>query len=106
MVRIMLVVGGATIATAVALAFARLWFESALAGSGAIVIVGVCMWLGLARTAGGESEDDEDDDDGGGLFRPPPPEPTRPVGGPSDDLWSEFDNARAGWERDRTPSAV
>jgi len=102
----LVVVGGATIATAVALAFARLWFESALAGCGAIVVVGVCMWLGLARTTVDESEDDEDDDDGGGLFRPPPPEPTRPVGGPSDDFWSEFDNVRAGWERDRTPSAV
>jgi hypothetical protein len=102
----LVVVGGATIATAVALAFARLWFESALAGTGAIVVVGVCMWLGLARMPADESEDDEDDDDGGGLFRPPPPEPTRPVGGPSDDSWSEFDKARAGWERDRTPSAV
>lgn len=102
----LVVVGGATIVTAVALAFAHLWFESALAGSGAIVVVGVCMWVGLARVPADDSEDDEDDDDGGGLFRPPPPEPTRPVGGPSDDYWSEFDHARAGWERDRTPSAV
>jgi hypothetical protein len=104
----LVVVGGATIATAIALAFAHLWFESALAGSGAIVVVGVCMWVGLSRMPGeGQPEDEEgDDDDGGGLFRRPAPEPTRPEGGPSDDFWSEFDDARAGWERERERTPV
>ena len=104
----LVVVGGATIATAVVLGFAGLWFESGIAGSAAIVVVGVCMWLGLARLPEPEPAEDEEgeDDDGGSLFRPPAPEPTRPEGGPSDEFWSDFDAARAGWEREREPSAV
>jgi hypothetical protein len=100
--------GGPTIAAAVGFGFIGLWFESALAGTAAIVVIGVCMWVGLSRLPQHDaSEDEEDEDDGGGShFRPPEPEPTRPEGGPSDDLWSDFDAARAGWERDREPSAT
>jgi hypothetical protein len=103
---LLIVVGGAAVATAVVLAFVGLWFESALAGSAAIVVVGVCMWIGLSRMPAAEqSEDEEDeDDDGGSFFRPPEPEPTRPEGGPSDDFWTEFDAARADWARDREPT--
>jgi len=72
----------------------------------AILVAGACVWVRLARVSTTKREDDDgDDDDGGGLFRPPPPEPTHPVGGPSDDFWSDFDNARADWERDHSPSA-
>jgi hypothetical protein len=74
---------------------------------GTIVVAGAYLWVRLARSAANKPDDDEgDDDDGGGLFRPPPPEPTRPVGGPPDDHWSEFDRARAAWERDRTSGPV
>jgi hypothetical protein len=100
--------GGPTIAAAVGFGFAGLWFESALAGSAALVVIGVCMWLGLSclpQQDPAEDEEDEDDD-GGSLFRPPAPEPTRPEGGPSDDLWSDFDAARAGWQRERERSSV
>jgi hypothetical protein len=98
--------GGLTITAAIALAFVGLWFESALAGTIAIVIVGVCMWFSLARMPAEPDDDEEDDDDGGGRIDPVPPAPTEPAGGPSDDLWSDFDAARAGWERDREPASV
>ena len=92
--------GGLTVTAAIALAFIGLWFESALAGTVAIVVVGTCMWFGLARQNSWPDDEDDDDDDGGGHRRPTPPEPTQPVGGPSEDLWSDFDSVRAGWDRD------
>ena len=95
--------GGLTVTAAIVLAFIGLWFESALAGTVAIVVVGICMWFGLARQPSWPDDEDDDDDDGGGHRRPLPPEPTQPVGGPTEDLWSDFDSARAGWERDRSP---
>jgi hypothetical protein len=95
--------GGTIITAAMALGFAGMWFESALAGSAAIIVVGTSMWFALAHLA---NDDDEDDEDGGSLFSPSSPDPTKPEGGPSDDMWDEFDRARAGWERDRRPSLV
>ncbi|MGI9099076.1 MAG: hypothetical protein ACR2H2_11425 [Solirubrobacteraceae bacterium] len=92
--------GGLTITAAIALAFIGLWFESALAGTVAILIVGICMWFGLSRMPAQSDDDEDDDDDGGGRRRPVPPAPTQPVGGPPDDLWAEFDAARAGWDRE------
>jgi hypothetical protein len=109
--RLVLVLGGGlTVAAAMVLAALGLWFESALAGTVAILVVGACMWVAVGRrTAPAEAEDEDEDDDGGSLFKPPPPEPTKPEGGPSDDHWndwSEFDAARAGWAREREPSGV
>jgi hypothetical protein len=100
--------GGLTISTAIVLACVGLWFESSLAGSAAIVVIGVCMWVGLSRIPAQEQAEDEEgeDDDGGSLFGPPAPEPTRPEGGPSDDSWAEFDAARAEWARQRDPAGV
>ena len=98
--------GGLAVTAAIALAFVGLWFESALAGTVAILVVGTCMWFGLARQPSRSDEEEDDDDDGGGRRRPLSPEPTQPVGGPPDDLWTDFDNARADWERDRDPVAV
>jgi len=99
--------GGVTIIVAITLAFIGLWFESALAGTVAIVVVGVCMWFGLARMPSQPDDDeDDDDDDGGGRHHPVPPAPTQPVGGPSDDLWADFDALRAGWDRDRDGEPV
>jgi hypothetical protein len=98
--------GSLTMVAAIGLASADLWFESALAGTVSIVVVAVSMWFAFTRMHHEqEAEDDEDDDDdGGSMFRPPPPEPTRPEGGPSDDFWTDFDAARAGWSRDRDPA--
>ena len=101
--------GGITVVVAVVLAILGMWFESALAGTVAIVIVGVCMWFGLARMSSDPEDGEEEDDDGGSHRRPDPPAPTQPVGGPSEDLWtdwSDFDAARAGWERDRDRDPV
>jgi hypothetical protein len=98
--------GGVTVTAAIALAAIGLWFESALAGTVAILVVGTCMWFGLARQSSRPDDDEDDDDDGGGRRRPVPPEPTQPVGGPSEDLWADFDSVRAGWDRDRDPVAV
>ena len=98
--------GGLTVTAAIALAFVGLWFESALAGTVAILVVGTCMWFGLARQSWRPEDDEDDDDDGGGRRRPHPPEPTRPVGGPPEDIWADFDSTRAGWERDREPAAI
>jgi hypothetical protein len=93
--------GGLTVTAAIALAFIGLWFESALAGTVAILIVGVCMWFGLSRMPSQPDDDEDDDDDGGGGRRHPvPPEPTQPVGDPPDDLWADFDAVRAGWDRE------
>ena len=98
--------GGLTVTAAIALAFVGMWLESALAGTLAIVIVGSCMCVGMAREPGTTEDEDEDDDDGGSLFRPAPPEPTKPEGGPSDDAWAEFDRARAEWAREHEPTPV
>jgi L-lactate permease len=98
--------GGLTVTAAIALAFVGLWFESALAGTAAILVVGTCMWFGLARQSWRPEDDEDDDDDGGGRRRPRPPEPTQPVGGPPDDPWADFDLARAGWDRDREPAVL
>jgi predicted phage tail protein len=100
--------GGLTIVAAIVLASADLWFESALAGTASIVVVAVSMWCAFAQMhAVQETEDeDDDDDDGGSMFRKPPPEPTRPEGDPADDLWADFDKARAGWSRDREPAGT
>jgi hypothetical protein len=98
--------GGLTITAAIALAFVAMWFESALAGTIAIVIVGACMCVGLARAPGQAEDEDEEDDDGGSLYRPVPPEPTKPEGGPPEDVWAEFDRARADWAREHEPTPV
>jgi hypothetical protein len=98
--------GGVTITAAIALAFFGLWFESALAGTIAIVVVGTCMCVGVAREPGQTEDEDEDDDDGGSFHRPVPPEPTKPEGGPSDDAWADFDRARAEWAREHEPTPV
>ena len=100
--------GGVTVIVSIVLAILGLWFESALAGTAAIVIVGVCMWFGLSRMAAAHDDDEEEDDDGGGSHRrTDPPEPTQPAGdGPSEDLWADFDAARAAWERDRDRDPV
>lgn len=104
---VLVLAGGVTVVVSIVFAVLGLWFESALTGAVAIVVVALCMWFGLARAA--ESKDDEeDDDDGGSHRRTDPPEPTLPVGGPSEGLWTDFDAARADWERerDREPAAV
>lgn len=103
--------GGIAVVAAIALGFFGLWLESALAGTLAIIVVGICMWVGLAgRSANAAAGEDEDEDDeGGSLYGPAAPDPTKPEGGPSDEDWSdwtEFDRARAGWSREREPTTV
>jgi hypothetical protein len=98
--------GGLTITAAIVLAFVGMWVESAVAGTIAIVVVGTCMCVGLARERVDTEDEEEDDDDGGSLFRPPAPEPTKPEGGPSDDAWADFDRARAEWAREHEPTPV
>jgi hypothetical protein len=98
--------GGLTVTAAIALAWVGLWFESALAGTLAIFIVGICMWFGMSRLPSRPDDDEDDDDDGGGRRRPVPPAPTQPVGGPSDDIWDDFDAARESWERERGAEPV
>jgi hypothetical protein len=100
--------GGAAITAAIALGFVGMWFESAVAGMATIFIVAVCMWFGLSPMPSQPDDDEDDDDDGGGRRHPVPPAPTEPVGGPSDDVWDDFDAARDAWERehDRQPVGV
>jgi len=96
--------GGLIITVAITLGFVGMWFESAIAGVAAIVVVSISMWFAMGHLAG---DDDEDDEDGGSLFRPSSPEPTKPEGGPPDGFWtdwSEFDRARSDWERERQPT--
>lgn len=101
--------GGATMTAAIILSFVGLWFQSAIAGMVSIVVVGTCMWFALtARYSPDTDDDDDSSDDGGGgpRKRPVPPAPPEPAGGPSEDLWSEFDRARSGWERDRERAPI
>lgn len=95
--RVLLACGGGIATTAaIVLTFVGLWLPAAVTGVAAVAIIATCMWFALTRTGAGG--DEEDDADGGGGQRRPP-DPLEPVGGPSPDLWSEFDRARAGWER-------
>ena len=97
--------GGLAMSVAITLSFMGRWFESGLAGCVAIVVVSACLWLGLTSRFSPRGEDDDDGQDGGGgpRKRPDPPAPPEPAGGPPEDLWSEFDRARADWARDRQP---
>jgi hypothetical protein len=98
--------GGISMSVAITLSFMGYWFESGIAGCASIVIVSVCLWCALTARYTPNSDDDDDGDDGGGgpRKRPEPPAPPQPAGGPSEDLWSEFDRARAGWDRDHEPA--
>lgn len=98
--------GGLSMSVAITLSFMGRWFESGIAGCASIVIVAGSLWYALTSRAAPKSDDDDDGDDGGGgpRKRPDPPAPPEPAGGPSEDLWtdwSDFDHARAGWERER-----
>ncbi len=101
--RLLVCGGGLTMSVAITLSFMERWFESGIAGCVAIVVVSGCLWLGLSSRFAPRGEDDDDGQDGGGgpRKRPDPPAPPEPAGGPPDELWTEFDRARAGWERDR-----
>ncbi|HVL30605.1 MAG TPA: hypothetical protein VM299_00080 [Solirubrobacteraceae bacterium] len=101
--------GGMVVTVAITLAFVGRWFESAIAGTAAIFVVAICLWFALTRVPSRRDDDeDDDDDDGGGRRDPVPPAPTEPAGGPSGDLWDDFDAAREAWERDgeRRPLGV
>lgn len=103
--------GGAAIAGAITLTFAGLWIESAVAGSVALVIVVVCLWVSLSQSSP-KRDDGEDGSDGGGgqRRRPIPPAPPEPLGGPDgpEPDWTDFDAVRAGWagEREREPAGI
>lgn len=100
--------GGLAMSVAIALSFMGHWFASGIIGCVAIVIVSACLWYALASRFSPRTDDDDDDEDGGGgpRRRPQPPAPPQPAGGPSADLWADFDRARAGWEREREPVAA
>lgn len=103
--RLLVCGGGAAMSVAITLSFMGRWFESGIAGCVAMVIVSACLWLGLTSRFAPRGEEDDDGQDGGGgpRKRPDPPAPPEPAGGPPDELWTEFDRARAGWEHERTP---
>jgi hypothetical protein len=103
--------GGLAMSVAITLSFMGRWFESGIAGCVAVVVVSVCLWLGLTSRFSPRGEEDDDGEDGGGgpRKRPDPPAPPEPAGGPPDQFrtdwtdWTDFDRARADWERERTP---
>ena len=103
--RVLVCAGGLAMSVAITLSFLGHWSASAIAGCVATAIVGGCLWLGLTARVAPRGEDDDDGQDGGGgpRKRPDPPAPPEPAGGPAEDLWTEFDHARAGWERGREP---
>jgi hypothetical protein len=98
--------GGLSMSIAITLSFMGHWFESGIAGCVSIVIVSTCLWCALTARYMPNSDDDDDGDDGGGgpRKRPEPPAPPQPAGGPPGDLWTDFDHARAGWDREREPA--
>jgi hypothetical protein len=95
--------GGAAMASAVALSFLGHWFASGIAGCVAIVIVSLCLGIALSARTAPRADDDDDSGGGGGgpRKRPDPPAPPEPAGGPAAEIWTQFDRARAGWERER-----
>ena len=95
--------GGLAMSVAITLSFMGRWFASGIAGCVSIVIVSTCLWFALSARLHPHGDDEEDDDDGGGgpPKSPDPPAPTQPAGGPPEDLWEQFDRARAGWTRER-----
>lgn len=100
--------GGLAMSVAITLSFMGHWFESGIAGCVSIVIVSACMWYALTARHSPKADEEDDGDDGGGgpRKRPDPPAPTEPAGDPPDELWtewSEFDRARADWDREREP---
>lgn len=99
--------GGATMSVAIALSFMGHWLESGIAGCVSIVIVAASLWYALTARPTPRTDDEDDGDDGGGgpRKRPEPPAPPEPAGGPPDDMWAEFDRARAAWDRGHDPVA-
>ncbi len=97
--------GGLAMGVAITLSFMGHWFASGIAGCVSIVIVAACLWYALTARYSPNADEDDDGDDGGGgpRKRPDPPAPTEPAGSPPDELWSEFDRARTGWDREREP---
>lgn len=97
--------GGLAMSVAITLSFMGRWFESGIAGCVSIVIVSACLWYALTARYSPRADEEDDGDDGGGgpRKRPEPPAPTEPAGGPPDELWTEFDRARADWDRERPP---
>ncbi len=100
--------GGLAMSVAITLSFMGRWFESGIAGCVSIVIVGVCLWWALTTRFTPKTDDEDDGDDGGGgpRKRPQPPAPPQPAGGPPGDVctdWTDFDRARAEWDREREP---
>lgn len=97
--------GGLAMSVAITLSFMGRWFESGIAGCVSIVIVSACLWYALTARYSPRADEEDDGDDGGGgpRKRPEPPAPTEPAGGPPDELWTEFDRARADWDRERAP---
>jgi hypothetical protein len=98
--------GGLAMSVAIALSFMGHWFESGIAGCVSIVIVSACLWYALTSRFTPKADDEDDGDDGGGgpRKRPDPPAPPQPAGNPPDDLradWTDFDRARADWDRER-----
>jgi hypothetical protein len=94
--------GGLAMSVAITLSFLGYWFESGIAGCVAIVIVSACLWCALSARFTPKADDEDDGDEGGGgpRKRPDPPAPPEPAGGPAEDLWGDFDRARAGWDRE------
>ncbi len=103
--RVLVCGGGLAMSSAITLSFLGRWYESGVAGCIALVVVAGCLWLGLTSRFTHRGEDDDDGQDGGGgpRKRPDPPAPPEPAGGPPDELWTEFDRARAVWDHERTP---
>lgn len=99
--------GGLAMSLAITLSFMGHWFASGIAGCASIVVVSACLWYALTARSAPQADDEDDGDDGGGgpRKRPDPPAPPQPAGGPRDDMWSDFDAVRAGWDREREPVA-
>jgi hypothetical protein len=99
--------GGLAMSVAITLSFVGRWLESGIAGCVAAVVVTGCLWLGLSSRFSPRDDDDDNQDGGGGpRKRPEPPAPPEPAGGLPGEWWTDFDRAREGWERDRTPDPV
>ncbi|MGH2840389.1 MAG: hypothetical protein ACRDKY_06150, partial [Solirubrobacteraceae bacterium] len=98
---------GATIAAALGATVAGRWVIAGGCSGIALACLGAWLWVTRRSADSGPDDGDDSDDDGGGgrLRRPLPPAPSTPLGGPPTD-WTQFDRARAAWEKPRVPADV
>lgn len=101
----LLCAGMATYVAAAVMPMIGMWMQGAIAGITATTLIMLCMWLARSPIRREQRARNEQEDSGEGGTKIPrsEPDPPKPQGdfkpeGPVPD-WTQFDDARAGWEQ-------